>query len=340
MDTFAPDQLTHPTAGLLPRQRSAADLDFHRTVSRKLVHKAAVSEVFLTDSARATADSYLLAAQWPRDHAVFQPGPGGTADSMVIIETVRQATMFTFHEYYGVPLELPFVAKSFDFELTDDQAARGSFGAPQEVTLDLVVDMPAERRAGRRMPFRTHTVVHAGAGRPCARVTIGGEILDPALYRRLRAARPAEPGLPAEDGGAVAATPAQVGRRRPDDVVLLAAQPGDDARWRLRVDQGHPTFFDHGSDHVQAVLLLEALRQSGLLADGPARGALAEVLTGLRVEFHAYGEFGTPILLDARATGGEPGTRTVRATAAQAGRPIAQADLVFRPAALPGGPTS
>nr|WP_179419428.1 ScbA/BarX family gamma-butyrolactone biosynthesis protein [Streptomyces sp. TLI_235] len=310
-------------------------------MSRKLVHKAAVSEVFLTDSARATADSYLLAAQWPRDHAVFQPGPGGTADSMVVIETVRQATMFTFHEYYGVPLELPFVAKSFDFELTDDRAARAAFGAPQEVTLDLVVDIPAGHRPGRRMPFQTHTVVHTGAGRPCARVTIGGEILDPALYRRLRAARPAAVDLPADGaGGPVAATPAQVGRRRPDDVVLLTAEPGDGARWRLRVDQGHPTFFDHGSDHVQAVLLLEALRQGGLLADTAAGDASHEVLTGLRVEFHAYGEFGTPILLDARATGGEGGARTVRATAAQAGRPIAQADLVFRRAALPGGPTS
>ncbi|WP_431679611.1 ScbA/BarX family gamma-butyrolactone biosynthesis protein [Kitasatospora sp. KL5] len=309
-------------------------------MSRKLVHKAAVSEVFLTDSARAAADSYLLAAQWPRDHAVFQPGPGGTADSMVIIETVRQATMFTFHEYYGIPLELPFVARSFDFQLTDCQAARATAAAPQEVTLDLAVDMQAGCRVGRRMPFRTHTVVHAGAGRPCARVTIGGEILAPALYQRLRGARPAGTDLPRGTAGRPAATPAQVGRRRPDDVVLLAAEPGDGARWRLRVDQDHPTFFDHGSDHVQAVLLLEAIRQSGLLADAPHDGASNEVLTGLRVEFHAYGEFGAPILLDAQPSGGAPGSRTVRATAAQAGRTIAEAELTFRRAALTGGPTS
>ncbi|WP_405012394.1 ScbA/BarX family gamma-butyrolactone biosynthesis protein [Kitasatospora sp. NBC_01539] len=333
MNTLAPAHRI-AAADAVPAPRAAAQLDFHRTVSRKLVHKSAVSEVFLTDSERAAGDRFLLAAQWPRDHAVFQPGPGGLTDSMVVVETARQASIFVFHRYYGVPLDVPFLVRSMDFAITDLDALAGSAG-PQEVTLDLTVELPAGRSASR-MPVLTRAVVRTADGRPCAEVSMAGDILDRRIYQRIRSRRavPSADRATARPDGpcTVEVPPAAVGRRRPGDVVLVPA--GDD-RWRLRVDQHHPTFFDHSSDHVQAVLLLEALRQYGMLTAEVRSTRPSDVLCGLSVQFRGYAELDSDILLDpGPAAIAERSTeeRVVRVRATQDGAVILSARLAFRSA--------
>jgi 2-oxo-3-(phosphooxy)propyl 3-oxoalkanoate synthase len=336
MDTLTAAPWTAPDAAALPQPAAADGLDFQRTVPRELVHKSAVSEVFLTDSLETGADRFLLAAQWPRDHAVFRPGPDGHTDSMVIIETMRQAGMLVFHRYYSVPLSVPFIVRSLDFEIIDPAALVGT-GAPQEATLDLRVTF-ASTRMGRRRAFEMESMVRVGSGPVCARVTFTGDLLDKALYQRLRA-RPDNlaPLPPAVGlGRQLAPAPVAVGRTRAKDVMLTAPDDVRPGRWELRMDPTHPTFFDHGSDHVQAIVLLEAMRQSGFLAaPAPTRlsGPGAGVLTRLRAEFHAYGEFAPAIVLDAAAEpeDGRPSDeRAVQVLASQAGRPIASARMEFR----------
>ena len=335
MNTLAP---AHRIAAsdAVPAPRAATQLDFHRTVSRKLVHKSAVSEVFLTDSERSDVDRFLIAAQWPRDHAVFQPGPRGVTDSMVVVETARQASIFVFHSYYAVPLDVPFLVRSLEYEITDLEALVGSAG-PQEVTLDLTVELPLGR-TGLRMSVVTRSVISTADGRPCATVSMTGEILDRRIYRRLRGQRAERAEIPpqAAHPPGVHVPPAAVGRRRPSDVVLIPA--GAD-RWRLRVDQHHPTFFDHSSDHVQAVLLLEAVRQCGMLGAEVRSTRPSEILCGLQVEFHGYGELDSAILLDSRPAvgpgripGEHAGDRTMQARATQDGAAILTARLAFRSA--------
>ena len=49
---------------------------FSSTVPRELVHRRAISEVFMTDIRRIGEGRYLAAAQWPRLHPFFRSGPG------------------------------------------------------------------------------------------------------------------------------------------------------------------------------------------------------------------------------------------------------------------------
>ena len=335
MDTLTAAPWTAVGAAPLPQLEATGGLDFQRTVPRELVHKSAVSEVFLTDSTETDADRFLLAAQWPRDHAVFRPGPGGHTDSMVVIETVRQAGMLVFHRYYSVPLAVPFIVRSLDFEMLDPDALVGT-GAPQEATLDLRVAFTSARM-GRRRSFEIQSTVRVGSGPDCARVTFTGDLLDRALYQRLRA-RPDDlamtPPVP-EPGRWPAPAPVAVGRTRAGDVMLTAADDGRPGRWELRMDPTHPTFFDHGSDHVQAIVLLEAMRQSGILSvpattQCPDPGA--RIFTSLRAEFHAYGEFAPAIVLhaaDRPEDGRALDEHAVRVHASQGGRPVASARMGF-----------
>ena len=47
------------------------DLHYDRTVDRHKVHRAAVSEVFLTDIRRQSTQHVLVAAQLPSSHSFF-----------------------------------------------------------------------------------------------------------------------------------------------------------------------------------------------------------------------------------------------------------------------------
>lgn len=113
---------------------------------------------------------------------------------------------------------------------------------------------------------------------------------------------PSPESLPA--GGADLA-PAAVGRSRAADVLLTRPAAGPAGRWLLRVDQQHPVFFDHPSDHVPGMVLLEALRQAGHatlapVAAGPDRPI---ALTGCQIAFRAFCELTSPVVIEAAHTG-------------------------------------
>src|ERR1044072_9443467 len=64
---------------------------FQQTVPRLLVHRAAVSEVFITDLQVADEQTSHIGAPWPRAHSFFGPKMR-LHDPMLLAETIRQAT--------------------------------------------------------------------------------------------------------------------------------------------------------------------------------------------------------------------------------------------------------
>src|SRR5262245_14025929 len=68
-------------------------LSYERTVERSLVHRAAISEVFLTDLQAVHERRFLAAAQLPLTHGYYsdhlQPAP--SFDPVLILEASRQA---------------------------------------------------------------------------------------------------------------------------------------------------------------------------------------------------------------------------------------------------------
>src|SRR3954451_14125900 len=120
-------------------------LRYDATVPRQLVHRSAVSEVFVTDSAEVGPGRVDVAAQLPRGHVVGEHR--SQYDPLLVIEAVRQAGVFVAHRHLSVEVGTPFVFKAITFAVTDRAGTRlGSNPARALFALDI---QPQRNGAGR-----------------------------------------------------------------------------------------------------------------------------------------------------------------------------------------------
>jgi hypothetical protein len=308
---------------------TAPQLSFDSNVPRTMVHKSAVSEVFLTDACRVEQNRFAIAAQWPRDHVFFQPGADGTSDPLLWIETIRQAGIYLSHRFYGVPLDHPFILASVNFAIDNPKPPRHGL-TPVAVTLDATCHVRSHDE--RRLVISMEATVLID-GRRVGQVDMAWQAVDPRRYAlvRFRGGKPA----PHTDAPAVHATvplpPEAIGRRQNRDV-LLAGAVGTGRVWNLRLDPGHPVLFDHGSDHIPGLALIEAFSQAAALTsqnqDGPAPRVWA--LKSGAITFETFGELGVPVIVVSRDDRHAPADDTDherRVAALQGERPLATAVL-------------
>lgn len=256
--------VTEPLADMGPDSDREAttveveELSYDACVPRRLVHKKAVSEVFLTDARRESDDRFTVAAQWPRDHVFFQPGAEGTSDPLLWIETVRQAGIYLSHRFYEVPLGHLFILSRVDFAIDIPAPARPG-PAPLAVTLD--VTCTAKLLVPGKAVMSLEAVVFVD-GRRSGQVSLDWQAVDADRYQRVRNRHAGQ--TPYATAPAVHDTvplpPQAIGRRNEHDVVLAGAI-GTLKVWNLNVDRGHPVLFDHGCDHIPGVALIESFRR-------------------------------------------------------------------------------
>ncbi|MDT7846354.1 ScbA/BarX family gamma-butyrolactone biosynthesis protein [Streptomyces justiciae] len=297
-----------------PAPPAHPQLSYLQPVPRHMVHRAAIAEVFLTDAVRTGEHSFLVAAQWPRDHAVYSPGSDGTSDPLLFMETIRQALVYLAHAYYDVPLTHRFIGFGSEFEITDPAALRIG-GEPVPVVLEAEW-VWVGNRPPNRFGMRLEVALTVG-GRTCGRGALHVVAVDDKRYAMLRG-RGAKPRGVAVTGPAPRALervhPAAVGRLRAKDSVLVRERT--DTPWQLLIDVEHPIFFDHPSDHVPLMVTLEGFRQLGHLLLHPgdmARGA-GHGLLGMEVDCQAFGELDAPIDLVVRERQPDTGSGTTRLT--------------------------
>ncbi|MEU9362045.1 ScbA/BarX family gamma-butyrolactone biosynthesis protein [Streptomyces sp. NPDC048301] len=296
-------------------------LDHLQPVPRHMVHRAAVAEVFVTDSVRTGEDRFLVAAQWPRDHALYSPSSSGISDPLLLAETVRQTLVYLAHRFYGVPLTHRFVGSGTALRITRPELLRIG-DAPLPVVLDARWERVGDRPP-RRFGMRLSVVLTIG-GQVCGEGEISAVAVNDRTYAGLRGRGAAPSGTGSTTKGMTRIPPSSVGRLRTKDSVLGL---GADGSWQLLVDLRHAIYFDHPSDHVPLMVMLEGFRQLGhLLLNGHAGNAAAHapaadgesVLTGMSVDCRAFGELDAPITLV--VTGRQPcegpgtsGTLTIEA---------------------------
>ncbi|MEU6625044.1 ScbA/BarX family gamma-butyrolactone biosynthesis protein [Streptomyces litmocidini] len=338
LQTVLPVEAPTPVEPLESLVREAKEgLSFDRTISRRFVHRASVTEVFLTDAAVAGADRFLVGAQLPRNHALYRPEATGQCDFMLLVETVRQAGIFLSHRYHDVPLGHHFIFKALSLRISDPAALRVGCG-PLAVVLDVKVVTPAGGRNPRRFDARFDMVIEVG-GRECARASAGVVVIDGVRYGRLRqrgraaGTAAAPPGTSAYGTSTYETSPYGTSAHgtsahgtaagADDDRYVLRPVPAAEERtrpagvreWRLHVDPAHPGYFEHPSDHVPGMLLLEAFRQAARETAGGA------ALTTLDADFAVFGELAEAVAVEAAPT--EDGR--VRLSATQGGRVLATA---------------
>ncbi|OLF09955.1 ScbA/BarX family gamma-butyrolactone biosynthesis protein [Actinophytocola xanthii] len=298
----------------------AADLSFESTVPRAMVHRHAVSEVFLTDSARLSESEYLVAAHLPTTHAFFGDlVHNGHADPQFFVEVSRQACVLLAHRYYGVPRGYGFVFRRSTTEVVDRAALRLS-PSPARVVLRVEV-RDVEYRQGTAHLMDLALVAEVD-DRPAIRFTGTQLMLPRETFAVLRAAHTARLVPGRQDGPPL--HPGRVGRTDPRNVVL---SPGPaEGVFELVVDQTHPVFFDHPQDHVPGLLLVEAFQQAAFAALGPEP---APELVSLDLAFDRFVELGVTVRVHTEVAPGA-GPRAVAVRLVQAGDTAATATVRVR----------
>jgi hypothetical protein len=286
------------------------------TVPRQYVHRAAISEVFLTGWETGDPDGFIVRGQWPRGHALFAPR-FGQQDPLLIAETVRQGGTLLAHTEHGVPLGHHFLMSSLEYTSVRD--ALTAEPVPSEVELHITCHDIVQRGKQLSMRYRAH--VWLGQLR-VAVASASYQTLSPSVYRRIRGERPVtnEVALPP------AVDPDLVGRRDSRDVVLSGSGTGH--RWLLRADTSHPIFFDHPVDHVPGMLLLEAARQAAQAVMHP----VPVQALGMASSFAHYVELNAPCHIEAEVgQRGSDGNTPVVVTAVQSDQTVFSCTVTTRP---------
>ncbi|MFI7011296.1 ScbA/BarX family gamma-butyrolactone biosynthesis protein [Streptomyces sp. NPDC050145] len=312
---------------------AVASLEFGRTVARELVHRRALSEVFLTDSRKIDDTSFVAAAQLPPSHVYFTDHTTAQAvDPLLLLECCRQAETHAVHAHFGAPLGTKFVLEAWAMELP---GLLGLELPPGPAELVIEAHMQDVQWTGDRLRGAGYRMRLSLAGTELGTVTMRVKYVADPVYAMLRG-RKGEGPLPSSDdhrevAGPRLAAPVRVGREQVENVVLDGpAVTEDGMRARLRVAGGHPSLFDHAQDHVPGMVLMEAGRQAALLTAAEHGGAPAAewIVRGLSAAFRLYAELDTPLSVIARR-GEEPGRGGVRVRVAfeQQGRSVADAEF-------------
>ncbi|WP_371493593.1 lactone biosynthesis protein, mmfl [Kitasatospora sp. NBC_00374] len=292
-----------PSANLqLVAQPSKPDphrlLTFEHGVPRRLVHKAAVSEVLLTDALMLDTDRFVVAAQWPREHLLYNGAANGSSDPLLVAETIRQAVIYLSHRFYAVPEGHHFILDSLEFDIDAPGIPQGT-GSPLAVVLDVscvpTTDNP------RRFAMDMECSIHV-EGHRYGRAGLRWGAMDHRRYTMLRRPEgPAPKPAPTAVACGPALRPADVGHLHERDVLLSPVPHAAPGTWLLKVDQDHPVLFDHGSDHIPGMVLLEAFRQACHPAaqrdNASAPTPSIAVLTFAATSFSAFGRLGAPVTI-------------------------------------------
>jgi hypothetical protein len=280
----------------------------------ELVHCTSRSSVFLTDDVGLRDGNILVGARLPRS----APGEGsdGACSLTGVVEVVRQTGIYVAHRFFSVPLGWHFVFATMTVEVAGGFPAGGS-----AAVLDVRQAREPKRTANRYHADCEITLESADGG--CLQVAVEILAVAPATYQRLRRGRtlpPADAQLPASGAPL---DPRSTGCRSPHEVLLrtpadpTAAEP---RCWELGFGAPQRARLDHPADHVQGMVLLEAMRQAAALVTPPDRAALRRV----EVSFDSFGEWGEPTAVRAEAPDGPELTVTV----AQGDRRVARLTLL------------
>jgi hypothetical protein len=305
-----------------------SSLSFESTVARRLVHRAAVSEVFCTDSMRVDSEHFLVAVHLPRRHSFFGDGQDDRYDPLLCLEASRQAGVLVAHEYFGIAVEQQFVLRESAMQVLNPAVLTSRPGQVRSV-VGVTVDgrQPADgvpNVLDLTMEFRIEDA-------PALLFRGGLLALNASIYRQLRQAGLAgaarRPGR--QDGAPLAGE--LVGRTAAANVVLsAAAQRSDvDISAALVVDQAHPVFFDHPLDHVPGTLLIEAHRQAASAAVVGALGWRQPSLRSAALKFDGFVELGvtTPVTALIDAVDADSGVASVQTEIRQGGTVLSAAAI-------------
>jgi hypothetical protein len=314
------------------RSDAAHGLSFEQTVPRSLVHRAALAEVYIADSRQSGDEEFVLAVQVPRAHCVWFDRRVPYHDPLSTAEAGRQGVYVVVHRHVGLPSGLTFSLQRVDVRVEDLDGFRDG-GTPLQGILTLRIVKQAQ--SGGALGSMTLAGEMVVDGRVVVRV--GGDLVFlpsedfTALRAYQRRRNPPESAPPPATGPALQA--AASGRLDARNSVL--GEPASEgAAFPLVIDEQHPSFFDHGYDHVPGPLIIEAYRQAAIVSAHRA-GALASPVcatVGLDATFKDFAELDARIEVSATVDeSSEDGSVAVDVGLRQFGKDLSTGRVRLRP---------
>jgi hypothetical protein len=309
-------------------------------VTRHLIHRPKSAAHFLLDPRSTEEERFALAGDMPGDHRLFNDGLGQVRDPLVFVEIAGQVGTFIGQRYFRVPLDRSCRFDRIELTLTAPAAWRVGDG-PGHMSMDI-----------HAAPAATVGTTPGGL-RLCGTMEIDGRasctghaelrFVVPDGHRRrgvVSRLRTEAHGLGRDTPPA---EPHTVGRCDPRNVVVSEPAGTDDAlSARLLVDPEDPMFFaSHREfpshpDDVPAILLVEAVRQTSMLAATRTHrfSALHTSVTHASLVFRGSAALDVPLTCTARADPGggsldEKRTARVLSTVHQLDRVVVEADLTL-----------
>lgn len=276
-------------------RRSAAELETDRPLDRRLAHKHAFEQVFITDWTYDEGDSWCtVAGRLPLAHGRLSDSAAPYHDILLIAETVRQAGLVVAAEVLHVGDGRQFLLREIKVDLDPVEHAR-RHRDNCEVLIGLDSNSKVKVRPDRSL----------AGGFLCAQVAIGG--------RRAGVCEVVGAWVPDEfyeglRGGDAARTPSpltpvpreerelRTGKVSPANSAITHIRANAEPRGYeslLVVDVDDPTFFDHPLDHVPGLCLLEGMQQTAIAAGCEELGAdHSELLvSAIQMKFSRIAEF-------------------------------------------------
>ncbi|MFI9504217.1 ScbA/BarX family gamma-butyrolactone biosynthesis protein [Nocardia sp. NPDC052566] len=300
------------------------------TVSRRLVHRRAVAEVFVTSLEQLSSSEFAAGVQLPRTHAFFGDHSGVSEyqyDPLAVMEAARQAAIAISQQYFDVPYRVAYILRTFSGQATD---STGWYIGGTPADLLLTVRVSRVRQRDNVVHGLDMTLTAERDGEPLMAIDGTFSWLPPDKWSALRTDVRKQLGLGEFDGSPAPgprAHAALVRRKDPRNVVIgPPVVDAETARAALVVDTTHPTLFDYQLDHVPGTLLIEACRQTALVGLGVPDLCLRSVSSS----FERFVELDIPaecvaVTTDSSRTGGEVTCRVV-----QHGAPAAHVTLRFK----------
>lgn len=314
------------------------------TADRRLVHRAALSEVFVTDSRQVGDAAYEVGAQLPPQHGYYGDHLGRVprVDPLLLLECGRQAETLVAHAYLDVPLGQHFVLRGWEMAFPGIAEIPVGYAPP---ALRLLVEVEQPRTVHgvlRSLTYRVTLYVQQPVGEAeVGWLTTEVMFASPMAYRALRDTRrrttlvtsaglrdaPVPPPL----------DPSLVARASERNVVLTAVEADEhEVRGLLRLPFTNASLFDHAQDHVPAMVLTEAARQLALVALADTHGLSTQHthVSAITGRFLQYVELDEPTVLHlelprapVRATPDAAPRSTAAVRVVQGDRPAATIEL-------------
>jgi len=281
-------------------------LSTQRTISRHLVHRAALSEVFLTDFQSVDETTFRAAAQLPPDHTYYGDHTGRPAlhDPLGVFEAVRQMLLCAMHLQHDASHDTKAITAETRMEIDDPRPLLAGRGA---LDLELNGTVTLEKKYRETTSRVVHTVGVAVGGRHVGSVMVDTALRPADVYEGLRMGHRTTPPpysdtLPGHVPGDAAAAHLVARERRQNVVLAAVAHDEEGLTARLHVPVAHPSMFDHPQDHVPGPVMMEAARQAVLLLAGERLGhAPAKAyLRDIQASYLRFAELDSDIVVRAR----------------------------------------